>query len=203
MSGWIFAKGRADEQTLGDVTAAGAQTIALAGADGIFSVGQHLFISEADDSETQWLGKVTAVTSSDVSFSRALESSKNSGAKLWRAEATRETPADVELPERRRTEPGVVTERSRGGDFYSVKVGEPKTEVRLTLGGLTRQAEETLFLWLGANAEWGLQAFTLIAPGGELTAVRLTGDPIEQERAGGGRESIVMPAVIVGAGTYQ
>ena len=203
MAGWFFVRGRADEQTLSEVTAAGVKTIALTGADQIFSIGQPLLISEADGVETQWLGKATAVGPASVSFARPLESSKNSGAKLWRAQAVLETPAEVALPERRRLETGVVTEQVRGGDFYAVKVAEPRTEVRLGLRGLTRQTEQALFLWLGAHAEWGLQPFTLISPGGELIAVRLSGDPIEQEREAGGRRAMTLQAVIVGVGMYQ
>ena len=203
MSGWIFARGREAEQTLSEIVAARVQTIALVDADLIFSVGDTLFISESDDSEAQWLGRVTAVTGSQVSFSRELASSKNTGAKLWRAADTIATPADTVHPEKRRLETGVATERSLGGTFYAMQVADPLWSERLRIDRLTPAAEEALREWLATETDWGLEAFTLIDPAGDLRVVRLGGEPVEQARDKGGRIEWTLPLVIVEEGSYQ
>lgn len=203
MSGWVMARGRENEVNLSEVTAAGVKHISLPGADGFFSVGQFLMISEADGAESQWLGKVTAVDAAGVSFSQALDQSKNTGARLWRAASTLEIAGMGALQERRKLEGGVAVERSLGGDFLAVKVAEPLTTASLQIGGLTPRNERVLLEWLATQAGWGLNAFTLIGPTGEMTACRLSGEALSQEGGKGTRRSVGLPIVLVGEGIYQ
>jgi hypothetical protein len=203
MSGWMLAKGRAGERVLTAVIPAGGKSIALAGADTIFALTQRLFISEADDSELQWLGRVTQVTSSAVSFSRTLKLAKSSGAKLWRAASVFDLPMDAPLPARRTTETGVVTQRSAGGEFYAIQVAEPRTTLRLVLNDLTPSSEDTLLAWLAEQTRWGLDPFTLLDSSGAPSVVRLAEGPIEQEREAGGRRRLTLPLTIVEEGAYQ
>ena len=203
MSGWIFAKGRAAEQTLDEVTAAGARSIALAGANAIFAPHERLLISEADGSETQWLGQVTQTTSAAVVFSRPVKLSKNTGARLWRAGSIFEIPAEAALPALRSTSPGVVTERSAGGQYFALQVAEPQVRLKLVIDDLTSKVEDGLLAWLAGQAQWGLAAFSIIDPLGAPAVVRLTGEPLEQTRTAQDRRVLALHLTIVEEGAYQ
>jgi hypothetical protein len=206
MSGILFARGRQGETALTEVTAAGATSIILAGANQVFALGQTLLVSEADDSETEWLGKVTAVSAQSVGFSRPLAQSKNTGARLWRAAATLTTPAEATLPLKRALRTGVTDECTRGGQWMAVQTAEPREELTLTLEGLTPAVERAVVNWLGDQAGWGLWPFTLIEPDGALAVVRLAGGeerPVQRQREGGGRVRLTLPLWIVGEGSYQ
>lgn len=202
MSGWMMARGRTNETSLEEVTAAGVRNISLTGADALFAVGDFLLISEADGSETQWLGRVTATSASGVSFTVALARSKNTGARLWRAASVLELTGLDALRERRTLATGVVVERSLGGDFLAVKVSEPRDSASLAVSGLTPQNEQALLDWLREETGWGLEAFALIGPAGEMTAVRLSGEAITRETGKGTRVSMTMPIMTVGKGIY-
>lgn len=203
MSGWIFVTGRNNETSPGEVVPAGATTIPLAGADETYATGDLLFISESDGSETQWLGRVSSVTAEQVAFTRPLAASKDSTALLWAAAHHRATPARPDRPLELVTRPGVAVEPTLGGQTQAASVAEPRTTLRLRLGGLSAAERQGLFEWLGARAGWGLNPFTLIGPDGRLEAVRLSGEPIGQRREAGGLETIELPLILLGEGQYQ
>lgn len=199
MNNWILARGREAELCLPDVTPAGARSLALAGAGAAFAPPQKIFISEADGSETEWLGRVTQATSAALSFSRPLRASKNGGARIWRPAAALEFPPDSIRPERRATVPGVAAERTPAGTVYAIQTAEPQTSLRLVFEDLAATAEDALILWL-AGLRWGLDPFTLLDPGGRLAAVRLTGDPVLQERDAAGRRRFILTLAILQEG---
>lgn len=201
MAGWILAAGRDAPQTLDDVTPAGAATIVLTGADIIFSPGDPLFISEADGTETQWLGRIVQLTPVSVSFSRPLKQSKNSGAKLWRARSAI-AATEAAPPAKRTRHGGVVVERSLGGEFYAVRVSEPSETFTLELGGLTPAESGIVTAWLDAAASGGLEPIALIAPAGGLLCVRLSGEPIVRELDRAGRITLKLPFILVGEEIY-
>lgn len=201
MAGWILAAGRQCETTLEDVVPAGATTIALADANAIFAAGDLLFASEADGGETEWLGRVAAVTEASVGFSRPLAKSKNSGAKLWRA-ASWVAAAGAAPPTRRTRSSGVVTERSLGGRFYAVRVAEPSETFALELGGLTPASARAVMDWIDAAADGGLNALALLGPAGELLAARLSGEPILRELGRGDAATLKLPFILVAEEIY-
>lgn len=201
MAGWILAAGREAESVIADVVQAGATTIVLTGANSIFSAGDLLFISETDGGETEWLGRITQLTSVSVSFSRPLKKSKNSGAKLWRAGSSIAV-AEAALPARRTRQSGVITERSLGGRFYSIRVAEPAETFTLELGGLTPASARAIMDWLDQIADGGLGALALLGPSGELMAVRMTGEPILRELARGDLATLKFPLILVGEEIY-
>lgn len=206
MNGWFFARGRVGTAALTDVTAAGARTAALPLANALFATGQTVFISEADGSETEWLGKVTSVSAGALGFSRPLIRSKNSGAILWRPEATVTAPAGGAVPLRRVVQTGVSVELTRGGDWMAVQYAEMSAEMTLTLDALTPAAERELVAWLGEQTGWGLRPFTLAETDGTLTAVQLKTDathPIRRERDAKGVLSLTLPLVVVEEGGYR
>ena len=203
MSGWIFACGKTGQQTLAEVVAAGATSLALSGASGIFTAGQLLFISEANGSETQWLGKVASATATALSFTRPLQISKNTGALVWRATGWLAAPEEPARPASRSLRTGVLTQRSVGGQFYAVSVSEPLQTLKLSWRGMTPLALQALLDWLATATAWGLEPFTLVSPTGRLTSVRLAGDPIEQEEAPGERASLSLALVAVEEGAYR
>jgi hypothetical protein len=206
MSGILFARGRLNETALGEVTAAGATSIALADADQLFSAGQALFIGEDDGGETQWLGKATAVDAASIAFSRPLAQSKNSGALLWAAQSVLDTPSQAATPIRRAIDGGVAVERTRGGQWLATQTAEPGETWTLTLEGLTPTAERAIVNWLGEQAGWGLQPITLIEPDGAMTVARpATGEGrgVQRERQPGGRARLTLPLWIVAEGSYS
>lgn len=205
MSGLLFARGRTNQTALSGATAAGASSIALAGADALFAVGLQLFISEADGSESEWLGRALTTGANSISFSRPLLRAKNSGALLWSATSALETPAGIALPVSRLIRTGVASERTRGGDWFAIAVAEPATEAALTLDGLTPSAESAVVDWLGEETGWGLWPFTLVEAGNALLAVRLASDdthPVKRERLAGGRAKLILPLAAVQEGAY-
>jgi hypothetical protein len=202
MSGWLLARGKSQQQTLADVTLAGATSLALAGANALFNPGDWLFISEAGGAETQWLGRVTQATTTALHFSRPLSQSKNSGALLWRAASALATPAEGALPERRTLATGVAAERARSGDWFAVQVDQPIQTLQLALVGLTPQPEREALDWIATALQWGLQSFTLIDGAGELWTARLTGEPLVREQTAGGRRRLVLPLALIQEGAY-
>jgi hypothetical protein len=202
IGGWHFARGKENEQTLSDVVVAGALQIALPGADGLFAPGDILFISEADGSETEFLGGVTGVTASRVSFALPVRRSKNSGARLWRAEDHLGLSAQCVEPLVRRLDPGVVVLRSVSGGIYSVRVAEPGEETKLKLVGITPQSEAQWLDWLLGATQGGLASFTLVRPDRSPAAVRLAERPILRERRSGAAAAMTIELIIEAEETY-
>lgn len=203
MPGWLFAQGRDAEQTLGDVVAAGATTIALAGANGIFSVGEALFISESDATETEYLGAVKSVSPTDLDFSLSVRVSKNSGALLWRPVNSLNIGGDPKLPQRRRSLTGVHVERSLGGTVFAVQTGAAGEILDWRLDRLTPAQSAALGVWLDSTVQGGLAAFTLIAPTRELNAVRLREAEYVRKEGPGGETAFELNLLVEQAGGYR
>lgn len=201
MSGWMFAKGTGAQSCLTQAAAAGVRSLPLAGAG--FAPAQRLFISEADGSEIQWLGRVTQAGSSTISFSRPLELAKSAGARLWSAAATLELSTESLLLERKTVETGILTERSAGGQYYALKLTAPKTVLRLALAAEDSSLEEALMGWLEEQTGWGLDPFTLVNPENGICIVRLSGEPISQEQSASGKRRLVFSLAIAQEGAYQ
>jgi hypothetical protein len=189
MPGWFLVQGKENEQTLGEIVAAGAREIALAGADLIFAPGDQLFISEADASETEFLGAATNVTSAEVEFALPLAKSKNTGALLWRSARAFAASAEESLPLREAIHTGAIIERSLGGEIYAVRAREPHTLLQWGLDGLTPAREAEFRAWFAA-AGAGLDPFTLVSPARKLTAVRLADENYQRTTHPGGRISL-------------
>lgn len=201
MAGWILAAGREATSTINDVVPAGARTILLPDADAIFFAGDMLFISEADGAETEWLGRITQADMESISFTRPLAKSKNSGAKLWRA-ASSISAAEAAMPARRTRRSGVITERSVGGRFYSIRVAEPVETFTLELGGLTPASARVIVDWLDQAADGGLNPFALLGPAGELLSLRMSGEPVVRELARGDTAMLKVPLILVAEALY-
>lgn len=203
MGGWFFVRGKDAEQTLGDVTAAGATQIALAGADGIFAPGELLLISESDGTETEFLGAVTAVSPTAVDFTLALRASKDSGARLWRATDSISVHADPKAPPVRSVETGVSRERSLGGVEYAIRVAEPATALQWELAGMTSAQEQALIDWIDQATERGLLAFTLVEPARAVRAVRIEDGRYLRSGRRGGRRTLTLNLALIGDGEYR
>jgi hypothetical protein len=203
MAGWTFAQGKSAEQTLDDVTLAGATQIALAGADAIFAVGERLFTSEADGSEAEHLGRVTAVDSAAVDFSLPLKKSKDSGALIWRATTSIALYAEESAPPRRRIATGVDVARSLGGVVYAIRTAEPMTTLEWTLENLTPEREAALAAWLDAATQGGLAPFTAVDPARTLSAVQLWDGAFARLGERGGRRAMKFALLLLGEGEYR
>lgn len=203
MGAWIFARGREGETTLPGAAAAGVKTLALAGGAATFALGQKVLIGAANDGAAEWLGRVTQVSSSAVSFVRPLKSAWAAGAKFWRAKSVFELPAELAVTERRSLATGVKSQRSLAGQLHAIQLAEPHTDLRLELLDLPAAVEEGLLAWLAAQTRWGLDPFTLIEPAGRLIVVQVQAGPIELTREAGGRRRCTLPLAILQEGAYQ
>jgi hypothetical protein len=203
MNNWILARGRAAEQTLAEVTPAGARSLALAGAGSLFAPPQKLFISEADGRETEWLGRVTAATASALAFSHPLHASKNSGARLWRAASAIEFPPESARITRATTASGVTAETAADGTPYAIQTAQPRTLFQLYFEDLTPAAELNVTRWLAEQTRWGLDLFTLIQPDGRLFLTGLASDPVQLECDAKGRRRLSFGLTILLEGAYQ
>jgi len=205
MSGWILSQGREAEQILGGPAPAGANSLALSGANAVFAAGQRLLISEADGAEPQWLGKITQVTDAAVTFSRPLKLAKSSGARLWRASAALELPATSVDCQRRIVDTGVATSRSAGGNWYALQIAQPVIELTLTLGEITQKLQNAVAAWIQTTTQWGLIPFTLIDPTGTLMmVVRAGAQPLKQEQpADDNAGDLTLTLTLAEEGSYQ
>jgi len=203
MGGWTFALGKDNEQTLEESVPAGVTTVALAGADAIFEVGNDLFISESAGDEAECLGVATEVTSASVSFSLAVQREKDVGAKLWRPATSQVMSAEVVFPIEREVKTGVSIERSLGGTNYAIRTAARVESMTFELDELTPLALDALILWIEEKTDGGLLAFTLVEPNRKLTAVRLSSGRFEWGRAAGGRRRLKLPLLIEAEGEYR
>ncbi len=203
MAGWLFAQGREAEQTLGDIAAAGATTIALAGADGIFAIGEQIFVSESDASETEYLGAVKSVSPTDLDFSLPVRVSKNSGGLLWRPVSSLSVGGDPKLPQRRRSLTGVHVEQSLGGMVFAVQTGAAGEILDWRLGQLAPAQAAALGVWLDSTVQGALAAFTLIGPARELNAVRLREAEYVRKEGPGGETVFELNLLVEQAGGYR
>jgi len=83
----VFAYDRAQETTLSAQLAAGANVATVASATG-WAEGEHLFVSDADDSGAEYLGTVTDVTGTALTCQFDAYATHAIGAKVW-------TPTDA------------------------------------------------------------------------------------------------------------
>jgi hypothetical protein len=206
MSGWIFARGRAAERTLADVAPTGARRLPLADADQSFAAGDLIVVSEADGTETQWLGLAAGADATGLDVTRPLTASKNSGARVWKAVAWLPSSAAAAFPLRRAIRTGVMAHRARDGGVVAVQTAPPLDEFSLTFTDLTPAAEAALLLWLEGQAGWGLTPFTLIEPGGALLAAQLASGnelPVRLERDAGGRRRLTLDMWVVTGEEWQ
>lgn len=203
---WLLARDRQAETTLGSPAtplAAGATSLPLADADLLFSVGQPLFLSEADDTELEHLGVVTAATPTMLSFSLATRVAKSANAKLWRPATWLHLAAQQATPVRRDADAGIVVERSLGGDWFATAVAEPAERLELALEGLTPATEFALRAFLDLGLERGLHPFTLVHPGREIEALRLASPEYVRIERTGERRAWRLTLGVEGRGMYR
>lgn len=203
MGGVILAQGREHEQIISGAIPGGAISIGLAGADGIYAEGDHLFVSEAGGSEVEFLGRVEAVSPALVSWGLPVRRAKDSGARLWRARHALATRAESALPFQSRVKTGVEIERSLGGVTYAIRVAAPVETIDWTLMGLTPQEEGAVVEFLAIATGGGELPFTIILPSRSLTAVQLASGEFGRAEGVGGRRSLRMKLLVEEDGGYR
>lgn len=203
MSGWIFARGKENEQTLTGAVSAGAKTIALDGASDYFAVGETLMIAGADGAAAEWLGAVRAVSDAGVTFTRELRAAKNAGATLWKPAASLASTSVEELPGSEKWSGGVAIERSLSGEVYAVETGVDQRTMTMILATASSRATAELVAWLREETLWGLEPFTMIDPRGAMLAARFTDAPLKVTRLDGGRRKLELSLEIIGEEIYR
>jgi len=123
----IVCTGTSGDTTTTEIVSIGEVAIDLASAAGI-DVGDYVFISEADDSEIECLGKCIGKNSNTITCAAGPTAAKASGAKVW-------TPAnilDFGVGVNGYAQPvdrGVLTEKTVGGVWTRNKIADTSEEI--------------------------------------------------------------------------
>jgi len=203
IGGWFFCRDRVAQVELDASVAEGATSISVTGADGIYSVGQLLCISEADGSEPEFLGGVREVEANAVEFALPVRAAKSARALLWIVAESFHLDAENAQPFTRRVASGVALERALGGTHYAIRTAATRETLDLKLEGMTPPRERALHAWLALLTQNGLLPFTLVAPDRRLFVVRLDVGVIERAERDAIRASIRLPLIIESEGAYQ
>jgi hypothetical protein len=85
----VFARGKGTQRTVSSYAIGTSSTVVtLSAAASPMAVGQHLFVSNADGTAVEYLGKIRAVSGSQVTASLVAQGARAAGALAW-------TPAAV------------------------------------------------------------------------------------------------------------
>lgn len=196
MGAWTFAKGKGAERTVMDVVTAGSIQATAGAAWATFAAGDLLFISEADGSEAEYLGRVISSEGNTVAFTLPVRTSKNSDGVIWKPSAHLSVAADVDFPVYRRSHSGVTIYKSLSGGVFAIRTGVAEEILELHLKELTPASDRAVREWLDANSAGGLEAFTIIGPDRCMDAVRMLPDGRGGRTDAGGRHTVIMRARI-------
>lgn len=157
----IFALGKTNERSESGSLSAGTKTIAVTNASTYFSVGDPIFVSEANGTEVEYLGEATAVDSSTVTVSYALVEAKGPGYKVWKPTYHVLMPYDISSPYDKLTTLGVQTQRTQSGIPYRTRIADPYTIVTLTWEKLPASALASLDFFIIIRLNYGIEKCTI------------------------------------------
>lgn len=208
MTSLILARGILAPHALPGPVVPGAASLALPGADLLFTPGDLLFIGEPDPApetgaaSAEFLGAVSAVDASSIAFTLPALAARPAGALLWSPLAEYRSAGRLDAPPRRVFETGAHVQRTLGGRVVAVRTAEPAARLDLVIAGLTPREEQSLLDWIRDDTDAGLHPFTLVTPARELFAIHLDAGRIERRAAEGGRRSLAFAAFDLGEGRY-
>ena len=199
----LFATGKQNEQTLAQAIPEGTTEIPVANASNYFTEGDHLFISESDGSELEYLGIATSVSTTVVTVARAVSSAKSTGALLWKPVAMFQWEVGRSSPLVRTYNSGVEVQRSVGGVLYSTQVSDPYRMESLFFEQLTRENYQQYEQWVHDVIHDGLDAFTYVDEECVVGVVKLLTPKLVQKERYPRLVSLLVELQYVAEGSYQ
>lgn len=199
----LFATGKQNEQTLTQPVSEGTTDIPVPNASTYFSEGDHLFISENDGSELEYLGIATSVSETTVTVARAVSSAKDVGALLWKPAVVFQWEVGRSSPLVRTYDSGVEVQRSVGGVLYSTQVSDPYRTESLFFERVTRENYQQYEQWVREVIHDGLDAFTYVDEECVVSLVKLLGPKLEQRERHPRLVSLAVELQYVAEGSYQ
>jgi hypothetical protein len=199
----LFATGKQNEQTLSQPISEGATEIPVANASTYFAEGDHLFISESDGSELEYLGIATSVSTTSVTVARPVASAKSAGALLWKPVAVFQWEVGRSSPLVRTYHSGVEVQRSVGGVLYSTQVSDPFRTESLFFERVTRENYQQYEQWVCDVIHDGLDAFTYVDEEGVVSVVKVLGPKLVQKEHYPRLVSVLVELQYVTQGSYQ
>ncbi|MCX7045176.1 MAG: hypothetical protein NTX50_06815 [Candidatus Sumerlaeota bacterium] len=193
----VFAKGIGRQGTLTQAAAAGTLHLPAGNADQIFSLGQPLFCSEEDGTETEYLGLAAAVDALGVSGMFVLGAGKAAGAKVWTPEQVLIWPAERSAPLSREYQSGVEVQRAIGGAVYHTRLRDPFREETLAFDKVARSVYETWEAWFISAIGNGREAFTFVDEDRAVKTVKVMDGRVEQREAAPGVAKISIRLAIL------
>jgi hypothetical protein len=199
----IFAFDRLSLTPLSSAVSLGATSLSVSAASSLFLPTDQLFLGNADGSQAEWLGRVSASDADSLSFTRPVRREREPGSVLWKPRHWIRIEAGVTLGARRVIDPGVAVERSRGDLYYAVRLAHPVVRTTLEITDLPPSIESFMFDWINTVTSWGVFPFAVVDPFGFVYTVRFTGDPVERTFAKGDRLRVSYPIYIESEGAYR
>jgi hypothetical protein len=194
----LFTRGLNPPQTLPDPVTPGETTFALPNADLFFSLGELLFIAEADATNAEYLGSVSGIDSASITFTLPAQTARPAGASLFSPIDTIRTPGRLDPPIQQRLITGIHSQRTLGGQVVSIRTAEPASELELTITGLTPTEEQHLIDELNAATDHLRLPFTLITGNRLIVAIQLRDPRLHRTASTGGRRSVTLHAFELG-----
>jgi len=122
----IISKNKTDENPLvSPFPAADDLVLNVDNSTNIYAVDDRIFISESDDTENQFLGKVKAEDSTTITVSIPVELDKSAGSKIWKPTVFHhftQGPGDEYRPFR---DSGVRSQITLGNKVYRTRTRDP------------------------------------------------------------------------------
>lgn len=162
----ILAYGKTDAKLTTAAILAGAVSIPLDNSGDEYALGDNLFISENDDSEVQFLGKIESINGAKtaVTVDIPVFTSKASSARVWMPTTSYELHLGPGTGLGRRQIPGVHTRISRGSVVFTTRTaGNAKILLwRFSRENFGRSFDwQGVMDWLADNRRDGLDSFSL------------------------------------------
>ena len=178
----VFSRGKEQEQSLTQAASAPTHHLYTADASLNFAVGDRIFIAEADGSELEFLGAVTALAPTYLTTALALRASKSATALLWRSAQAFVWPVEPSLPVVKERSTGILCARALGGTLYSTRVAEPNRVDTLRFERLPLRVFEEFQEWVDAVLGGGLLDFTYVDERACVSTARLTAPQLPQRQ---------------------
>lgn len=199
----LFIQALNPPQTLPGPVAPGDTTLALPSASSFFAPGDLLFVADADATNAEFLGAVSAVDSSSLTFTLPAQTARPAGASLFAPVNVIRTAGRLDPPLQRTLQSGVHAQRTLGGAVVAVRTAQPAARIELTLAGLTPDEEAQLVNDLGAATDHLRLPFTMISSSRRILALQLASPELRRTATAGGRRSLAFTAFDLGEGVLK
>ena len=178
----FFCQAKDIQRETSEPVGVGARQIPTLGAGSYFHAGDRIFISEADETEVEYLGSVVSVAADAISIELATAKAHSTAAKLWTPLNIFEWPAGPPGAAQRTYHGGVEVVRSLGGVAYSTRLASPHEIESIRFENLTDGRAGQLSAWIEQEADGGLLEFTYVDPSRTVWRARLDAPTVEFSR---------------------